>query len=69
MAYILFTYYVGTDYAFKNIKNKFYHTIHIFKNYFVTVFSVFIKNIKNKFYRTIYIFKNYFVKVFSVFKF
>ena len=27
--------------AFKNIKNKFYGIIYIFKNYFTTVFSVF----------------------------
>ena len=39
--YILFTYYVCTVYIFKNIKNEFYRTIHTFKNYFTTVFSIF----------------------------
>ena len=31
----------STIHAFKNIKNGSYSTIHIFKNYFITVFSVF----------------------------
>ena len=31
----------NTVYIFKNIKNGSYDTIYIFKNYFVTIFSVF----------------------------
>ena len=31
----------STIHAFKNIKNGSYSTIHIFKNYFITIFSVF----------------------------
>ena len=37
---VLFMHYSSTIYAFKNIKSGFYGTIHIFKNYFATVFSV-----------------------------
>ena len=32
-----------TVYVFKNIKNWFYGTIHIFKNYFTTVFLISVK--------------------------
>ena len=38
-----------TVHAFKNIKNGSHGTIHTFKNYFTTVFSVFSFN-KNKLY-------------------
>ena len=38
---VLFMYCSNTVYVFKNIKNGSYDTIYIFKNYFVTVFSVF----------------------------
>ena len=41
---LLFTYCSSTVRAFKNIKNGFHSTIHIFKNYFATVFPVFSKN-------------------------
>ena len=44
----LFTHCAYTVYAFKNIKNKSHRTIHTFKNYFATVFSVFNLS-KNKF--------------------
>ena len=37
----LFIYLACTVHAFKNIKNESHGTIHTFKNYFVTVFSVF----------------------------
>ena len=37
----LFTHCAYTIHAFKNIKNRSHGTIHIFKNYFATVFSVF----------------------------
>jgi len=37
-----------TVHVFKNIKNRSHGTIHTFKNYFTTVFSVFNFN-KNKF--------------------
>ena len=48
---ILFTHCNTTVYAFKSIKNEFYGTIHIFKIYFVTVFSVFSFQFQqNKFY-------------------
>ena len=38
---ILFTHCNNTVHVFKNIKNRFYDTIYIFKNYFAIVFSVF----------------------------
>ena len=38
---VLFTHCSNTVHAFKNIKNGSYSTIHTFKNYFATVFSVF----------------------------
>ena len=31
----------STVYVLKNIKNEFYGIIHTFKNYFITIFSVF----------------------------
>ena len=43
--YVLFS----IDHRLKNIKNKSHHTIHIFKNYFATVFLIFNFN-KNKLY-------------------
>ena len=43
--YVLFS----TVHRLKNIKNMSYGTIHTFKNYFVTVFSIFSFN-KNKLY-------------------
>ena len=44
----LFMYCAYIIYAFKNIKNESHGTIHTFKNYFVTVFSIFNFN-NNKF--------------------
>ena len=38
---VLFTHCNTIVYAFKNIKNEFYGTIHIFKTYFATIFSIF----------------------------
>ena len=37
----LFTHYSSTVYAFKNIKNGSHRTIHTFKKYFSSVFSIF----------------------------
>ena len=34
-------YYSSTVHVFKNIKNESHDTIHTFKNYFATIFSVF----------------------------
>ena len=45
----LFTHCSSTVHAFKNIKNGSHGTIHTFKNYFVTVFSIFSFS-KNKLY-------------------
>ena len=39
--YALFIYCNSTVYTLKNIKNGYHSTIHTFKNYFTTVFSVF----------------------------
>ena len=38
---ILFMHCNSTVHAFKNIKNRFHGTIHTFKSYFATVFSIF----------------------------
>ena len=38
---IVFTHCSSTIHALKNIKNEFHGTIHTFKNYFTTLFSVF----------------------------
>ena len=38
---LLFTHCLCTVYVLKNIKNWSHDTIHVFKNYFVTVLSVF----------------------------
>ena len=39
--YALFTYCAYTVHVLKNIKNRSHDTIHTFKNYFTTIFSVF----------------------------
>ena len=41
MVTVLFTHCSNTVHVFKNIKNRSHDTIHTFKNYFATVFSVF----------------------------
>ena len=47
--YIMFTYCIYTIHVFKNIKNGSHGIIYIFKNYFITVFSIFSFR-KNKLY-------------------
>ena len=41
IVHTLFIYYACTVHVFKNIKNESHDTIHTFKNYFATIFSVF----------------------------